>query len=189
MSAVLGIDAAWTYDHPSGVALVRQTGSGQWEAVAVDDSYQAFLGRLQPCLVDQAATEAIPVRELIETAGVLAGVDVTRVAADIPLATEPVLARRRADNLISERFGRLGCSTHSPSRDRPGRISEEIRDCFQECGFQLATNANRLPERALIETFPHPALLSLMKTRFRVPYKVGNSRKYWPGCDRAARLA
>jgi predicted RNase H-like nuclease len=188
MNAILGIDAAWTPNHPSGVALIRQTESGKWESVAVAESYQAFLS-LPKLPSTQNVAGKIPVRGLIDKAKELAGVDITLVAADIPLSREPILGRRYADDLISRLFGSLGCSAHSPSVVRPGRISEEIRDGFQKCGFQLATSTCCLPEHALIETFPHPALLSLMNTRYRLAYKVAKSTKYWPNSPRAARMA
>jgi hypothetical protein len=47
--AILGIDAAWTNQQPSGVALMVGT-NGRWRSVAVAPSYEAFLdlcGRTQ----------------------------------------------------------------------------------------------------------------------------------------------
>lgn len=32
----------------------------------------------------------------------------------------------------------------------------------------------------LVEVYPHPALLSLLKCDYRVPYKVAKSLSYWP---------
>ena len=44
MASVLGIDAAWTTNKPSGVALIRTNpGDGRWEYVAVAPSYDAFI--------------------------------------------------------------------------------------------------------------------------------------------------
>ena len=43
MSAILGIDAAWTPDEPSGVALIRTTQEGSWECVKFAPSYDAFI--------------------------------------------------------------------------------------------------------------------------------------------------
>ncbi len=42
---------------------------------------------------------------------------------------------------------------------------------------------------ALAEVYPHPALLRLMAAKERVPYKVGNTTKYWPGVSVGERLA
>jgi predicted RNase H-like nuclease len=39
-----------------------------------------------------------------------------------------------------------------------------------------------------LEVYPHPALLSLMARRMRVPYKVSKARKYWPGASADQRI-
>jgi predicted RNase H-like nuclease len=88
---------------------------------------------------------------------------------------------------VSKAFGGQGCSTHSPSPERPGLLSEQIRDGFQECGFRLATSIDALTSHALIETYPHPALLSLMNSDYRVRYKVTKTAKYWPNEDQPRR--
>ncbi len=41
MTAVMGIDAAWTVTNPSGVALVEQSGA-RWRCVALSPSYSGF---------------------------------------------------------------------------------------------------------------------------------------------------
>ena len=40
--SVLGIDAAWTAHHPSGIALVRHTAEG-WRCELLAPSYDAFI--------------------------------------------------------------------------------------------------------------------------------------------------
>jgi hypothetical protein len=42
MTTVLGIDAAWTFHEPSGVALVINDAEG-WRLLKLASSYQAFL--------------------------------------------------------------------------------------------------------------------------------------------------
>ena len=187
MSAILGIDAAWTSHHPSGVELIRRVKSAKWELARVSSSYEEFLG-LPNLLANETGRSKVPVKALLETAKRCAGTDVKLIVADIPLATKPIVGRRYADDEISRLFGGKGCSAHSPSPIRPGRVSEEIRDGFQRCGFPLATNLGNLSDHALIETYPHPALLSLMKVSYRVRYKIGNSKRYWPHFDREKRL-
>jgi hypothetical protein len=44
MRTILGIDAAWTGNEPSGVALVIER-AGTWQCVAVAPSYSDFLGQ------------------------------------------------------------------------------------------------------------------------------------------------
>jgi predicted RNase H-like nuclease len=187
MSAIIGIDAAWTSHHSSGVALIRQTELGGWESVSVSPSYEEFIG-LSASEVNKTADGKVPVAALLKAAKCRAKADVKLIVADIPLATGPIHGLRCADRKVSKFFGGKGCSTHAPSTTRPGPISVEIRDGLQECGFQLATNQNDLSDHALIETYPHPALLSLMKASYRVPYKVCKSKKYWPRLDPKERL-
>jgi predicted RNase H-like nuclease len=190
MRAILGIDAAWTNHHPSGVALIRQLQTGGWESVVVSPSHEAFL-RQFPELMDAPSTK-VPVAALVKAARQLAGVEVDLVVADIPLARKPIRGRRLADREISKLFGSRGCAAHSPTPIRPGHISDDLRDDFQRCGFPLATRRANPPGHALIETYPHPALLSLMKAPRRVKYKVAKSKKYWPKLslsDRSAKIA
>jgi predicted RNase H-like nuclease len=187
MNAILGIDAAWTPRHPSGVALLRQNDSRDWECVGVESSYAHFLAhRLDRAQNHERAQ--FPAADLLDTAKELAGNEVSLVVADIPLSTKPITGRRSADNKISAVFGGRGCSAHSPSANRPGLISESIRKGFEERGFSLAINQASLPKRALIESYPHPALLSLMKASYRVPYKVGKSKTYYRKLGLAERL-
>lgn len=190
--AILGIDAAWTPHKPSGIALIRQAEAEKWECVAVEDSYQDFLNR-SGIGFNSKATGNVPVAELLEAVKILSEAELKLVVADIPLAKGLIVGRRRADNEISRLFGRKGCSTHTPSQTRPGPISEEIRDGFEKHGYTLATaSADRLPGRALIETYPHPALLLLMNKNYRVPYKISKAGKYFPtlsSVDRRAAIA
>jgi predicted RNase H-like nuclease len=187
MSAILGIDAAWTSNHPSGVALIRQMKTGKWESVRVSCSYEKFL-EYPTERTSRSVGGSVPVAALVETAIRLAQTDVNLVVADIPIAMVPISGLRCADRKVSKLFGDSGCSTHAPSSIRPGRVSEEIRDGFRMCGFPLVTQKNDLSDHALIETYPHPALLSLMKTPYRVPYKIGNSKKYWCHLGQKERL-
>jgi predicted RNase H-like nuclease len=187
MSAILGIDAAWTPHRPSGVALIRQIGSGEWECVAVDHSYEDFLNNA----FDTNAKESfdrVPVSQVLEAAKHLAKTEVELVVADIPLSSKPIHCPRCADKQVSKLFGGMGCSTHAPSSTRPGKVSEQIRDDFQQCGFSLATSKRNRMRHSLIEAYPHPALLSLMNVRYRVPYKVCKTTKYSPNTPREKRL-
>jgi predicted RNase H-like nuclease len=179
MTAILGIDAAWTLNHRSGVALLRNVNSNEWECVAVDHSYEDFLLRY-PSKPNVDWPSCTAIAKLIETGRRLAEDDVKLVVADIPLAKEPVRGRRLADDRISTLFGGFGCAAHSPSTGRPGDLSEKMRAGFEACGFTLATCQENLSEHSLIETYPHPALLSLMGTSYRVPYKVTKTKRYWP---------
>ena len=97
----------------------------------------------------------------------------------MPLATTPITSRRAADTAISSRFGPKGCAVHSPSAERPGAIADQLRADFAALGYSLQTNGSNPAAPALIECYPHVALLALLKRDYRVPYKVSRSGQYW----------
>src|SRR4051812_29719869 len=108
-TVILGIDAAWTPHHASGVALV--TGEpGRWRCVAALSSYQDFY--------DRAGRAGLP-----QAAAAIAGAEADLASVDMPLARVPVTSRRACDTAISRAFGACGCSAHSSSPDRPGAVS------------------------------------------------------------------
>ena len=178
---VLGIDAAWTAHQPSGIALVQNTGSG-WSCLAVAPSHEAFIAQAsgQPWDPQQKATGSRPnPAALLKASQQLAGAEVSCVSVDMPLATTPITSRRAADTAISSRFGPKGCAVHSPSTERPGAIADQLRADFAALGYCLHTNGSEQSAPALIECYPHVALLALLKRDYRVPYKVSRSGRYW----------
>ena len=178
---VLGIDAAWTAHQPSGIALVQNTGSG-WSCLAVAPSHEAFIAQAsgQPWDPQQKATGSRPnPAALLKASQQLAGAEVSCVSVDMPLATTPITRRRAADTAISSRFGPKGCAVHSPSTERPGAIADQLRADFAALGYRLHTNGSEQSAPALIECYPHVALLALLKRDYRVPYKVSRSGRYW----------
>ena len=178
---VLGIDAAWTAHQPSGIALVQNTGSG-WSCLAVAPSHEAFIAQAsgQPWDPQQKATGSRPnPASLLKASQQLAGAEVSCVSVDMPLATTPITRRRAADTAISSRFGPKGCAVHSPSTERPGAIADQLRADFAALGYRLHTNGSEQSAPALIECYPHVALLALLKRDYRVPYKVSRSGRYW----------
>jgi predicted RNase H-like nuclease len=179
MRVVLGIDAAWTLKQPSGVALAVE-GSTGWKMVAAESSYERFQMLAETNVArDVRPSGSMPdVTALLQSAELLARRRVDLVAIDIPLSRSPITGRRKSDNAISCAYGTKQCGTHSPSTDRPGQISDKLMVDFEERGYQLGTLAVRCP--ALIEVYPHPALVELAKAPKRLPYKVGKIRNYWP---------
>ena len=178
---VLGIDAAWTAHNPSGVALATDTGEG-WRLVAAAPSYAAFhaqAGVLRENLLPDAAA-------LLASARALCGAAVDLVAIDMPLAHAPITGRRASDNLVSREYGARKAGVHSPSAERPGRLSDGLRAGFATLGYRLFTTALGGP--GLIEVYPHPALIELTGLPQRLPYKAGKTLTYWPGLDRATRI-
>jgi len=178
---VLGIDAAWTVHQPSGIALVQNTATG-WSCLAVAPSYEAFIAQAsgQPWDQAQKATGSRPnPAALLQASKQLAGAAVSCVSVDMPLATTPITRRRAADTAISSRFGPKGCAVHSPSAERPDAIADQLRADFAALGYPLHTSIGDPAAPALIECYPHVALLALLTRDYRVPYKVSRSGQYW----------
>ena len=191
MSALLGIDAAWTPNEPSGVSLLVKNAGGGWRCVGLAPSYQAFLDLAAGTPVDWKARpigNRADVGELLAAGRELAASSIDVVAIDMPVSTTPITGRRVADNRISHCFGARWASTHSPSAQRPGPLSDSLRAGFAAHGFPLATagGPNRTP--ALVEVYPHVSLLDLTGADKRLPYKVDNSIKFWPRADRKERI-
>jgi predicted RNase H-like nuclease len=176
MTSVLGIDAAWTHTEPSGVALVERTGIS-WRLVRVAASYQAFLSDHHSEGARHRGSTPNPEALLSKTA-TLTGRPVSVVAIDMPLSTNPINGRRVSDNAISVLYGARHAGTHTPSQLRPGKLSDDLTTGFAQAGYPLLTLGASFP--ALIEVYPHPALIELAKADRRLPYKHAKSRKYWP---------
>jgi predicted RNase H-like nuclease len=176
MKAVLGIDAAWTYTEPSGVAVVEHSGDS-WRLVKVAASYQAFLSDDHITNTRHRGSKPDPLALLSKSANEI-GRPVSVVAIDMPLSTNPIIGRRISDNAISTLYGAKHAGTHSPSELRPGKLSDDLTLGFAQGGYPLLTSGESFP--ALIEVYPHPALIELAKADRRLPYKYAKSRKYWP---------
>jgi len=171
MTAILGIDAAWTGTNASGVALgVRE--DGIWRIRRAASSYGAFLGR--PGLPDTLP----PIAGLLAEAERCAGRPIGLACIDMPLSRQPITARRAADNAVSRAYGGRKAGTHTPSAVRPGPISDTMTAQFAAAGYPLLTGDIRLP--GLIEVYPHPALIELTGAPERLTYKEARRRIYWP---------
>lgn len=62
-----------------------------------------------------------------------------------------------------------------------------MRLAFNRAGYPLAVSG--LPTRAVLEVYPHPALIDFAAADRRLPYKQSKIRKYWPDEKPAARRA
>jgi predicted RNase H-like nuclease len=193
MTTILALDAAWTDSEPSGVALLAANGS-RWRCLCVTPSYGAFIDCARGTPIKwhgsnfRGSRPNVP--DLLRAARAIAGGDVDLVAVDMPIATMPFSARRAADNAISVAFGGRGCAAHSPSAQRPGALGAELSGEICKAGYQLTTTIDDAKgTRKLIEVYPHPALLALLRASYRIPNKVQESSKYWPGIDVRGRIA
>ncbi len=107
----------------------------------------------------------------------------------MPMSHDDITGRRHADNAVSREFGGRHCSVHSPNEERPGQLGADITGAFTQLGFSLATTVTPHPEgRALLEVYPHTALLSLLQVGHRVPYKVSKASKLWPHASVTERI-
>ena len=142
--------------------------------------YQHFLAEADPSLVaEMRPSGCLPeVPELLAAASIVCGGAVDLVAVDMPLARSPIIGRRYSDNAVSKVYGARKCGTHSPSASRPGPMSDALNKGFARAGYPLQTDTITAP--ALIEVYPHPALVELTSARERLPYKASKTKTYWP---------
>jgi predicted RNase H-like nuclease len=71
---------------------------------------------------------------------------------------------------------------HSPNVIRPGLTGTRLQQSFEAHNYVLATS-NRPSSPALLEVYPHVALLGLTGRSERLPYKVSKRRTYWRGAS------
>nr|WP_246718144.1 DUF429 domain-containing protein [Rhizobium laguerreae] len=187
MRVVLGIDAAWTQQEPSGIALIVDNGSG-WALVEAAASYAVFLPPEKDAGPVVRHRGSIPnPGSLLAAATAKLGAPVDVVAVDMPLSMTSIVGRRASDNMISTLYGARHASTHTPSMTRPGKLSDELREGFERIGYPLTVKDP--VSRALLEVYPHPALIELAAADRRLPYKQSKIRKYWPDVGPVARRA
>lgn len=190
---VLGIDAAWTAHHPSGVALLHWR-VGQLPALlACARAAEALLEPTGPATWE---TPVPPARAALDLPPLLAAaarrgqgaVDV--LALDLPLAPQPIRGRRRADNLITRRYGGRGAATHSPSAQQPGPLADRLFATLLQHGFTwpaATVPQDRLQTPVFFETYPHAAIIEMLRLPYRLPYKVARRGQYWRTLSVAAR--
>lgn len=99
----------------------------------------------------------------------------SRRAGQLILRSHERLADADAERILLVQSG------PAPSAIASGRSSVEL-------GYALATTASPAGiTPALIEVYPHPALLTLLGAAYRVPYKVARASSYWPDLTQVAR--
>ncbi|MFK5950933.1 MAG: DUF429 domain-containing protein [Methylococcales bacterium] len=184
MLSILAIDAAWTENEPTGVALLKED-KGLWICAALAPSYNDFYNLAKGIPVNWEAKPQgeLPNIELLLKCGEsLLGTDsISLITVDMPVSTIPITGRREAENAISRQFGAKGCSTHTPNTLRPGKIGATYsKECFKK-GYELGVlNTKPGMVKHLLEVYPHPALLELMDADYRLPYKASKAAKFWP---------
>jgi len=178
MRTVLGVDAAWTVENPSGVALAIEGPNG-WRLKAVESSYERFRERAagrEPLAIPRG--EAPDVSALLDACTRLGEHAPDLVAIDMPLALTPIVGRRCSDIEISHNFGAAKAATHSPSALRPGQLADKMRQDFSDRGYDLCTS-DGLRSPGVLEVYPHTALIRLSGDKTRLTYKAAKTKKYW----------
>ena len=185
---VLGIDSAWKRENPSGVAFIELVGKGTARLIRLARSYQEFVSGGISQYEDWLAslpTGNAPLKQVLHQAERSVGTRPKVVSLDIPLAPESIVGRRCADTAISREYGGRKAAAHSPTSNRPGKVSVEIFQALKGAGYTWAHEGHNegTPDDHdwFFETYPHPAVIELMGLQERLPYKVGKRARYWRG--------
>lgn len=182
---VLGVDAAWTSQKPSGVALLKWAPDSKPVLVRIGRSYDEFCcGEI---VWENTVKGSTPNFSRIVESCLQGNLTIDVVALDIPLSPLPINGRREADRAISRKYGRYGASTRSPSPKRPGGISVIIFKQLSDLGFTWANEDIETP--AFIEVYPHVAIIELFGCDYRFPYKVQKRSRYWPKASSKERTS
>src|ERR1700731_15304 len=134
MAAVLGIDAAWAQDNPSGIALIEKI-DAIWRLRLAASNLRDFA---HGCGLEAPAAAGVGFAVLCAE-HILGGRAPDLVAVDMPLSHAPITGRRPSDIGVSRRFGAAKCATHSPSAARPGIVSGRLHEECKARGYRLKT--------------------------------------------------
>ena len=165
---ILGIDPAWTPKNPSGFALIEQIGD-EWICRDIAPSFDSFCSSkmVSEKFKEKICGSPFDLEDILGKCG-----QVNCIVVDMPISPEEFLGRREADDAITKEFGNAWCATHTPTA-AISKFGVDFVLKAKECGYIFNTN--------LIETYPHPAILSLIPDlEKRLPYKVEKRNRYWP---------
>lgn len=183
---ILGIDAAWTLHRPSGVALLELPKRGKPLLHRCCRSYEEFCAKagVHNRAWQRPARGTSPaIAELLHVCETMTGKLPSIIALDIPLSYRHIKRRRPCDNAVTAAYVARGAGTHSPTADRPGRISKILFEQMSAAGYMLKTNDGRRiasASRYFIEVYPHPAIIELLQLPKRLAYKTSRVTQYWP---------
>lgn len=145
MRVVLGIDAAWTERNASGVAVAIEKANG-WRLMGAFPSVAHLIAAAQSTPdPDKPSGGVAPASDLLAATRALAGRLPDLVAIDMPMALEPITGRRASDDALSLAYGAKWCAAHSPSAERPGPISDRLREGFAAAGYPLCIDRTGPP--------------------------------------------
>jgi len=159
-NCVMGWDAAWT-----------PNGSGAWCVLSKEP---------KGCKIHRWETSPTGTETMKKSLfDLVEAYDPELIAIDMPVADVPVTSYREADRATTRAFSRFGCPVHSPIPQRPGDWGWMCVSVLKEKGYHCKINTQD-GDKTFAEVYPHTALLKLIRSSRRIPYKVGRSGKYWP---------
>lgn len=174
---ILGVDAAWTFHNPSGIALLEVTSGAKPQLVHLARSYAEFLkGEIRWDTPVADTPSQLP--ELLAYCQTHFGI-VQVVALDIPIGPQPVRFYREADRAVTRQYGGRGASVHSPTPQRPGPLADLLYQQLTEVGFHWAGLTVIDHQPSFIEVYPHVAIIELFGYSYRLPYKVQKRNQYF----------
>lgn len=180
---ILGVDCAWTTKEPSGVVLIKNLQNKKAELIKIGRSYNEFCS--DEIKWQEPVKGAAPDFHALLQYCSDNGWDVDLLALDIPLSPNLITERRSCDNEVSKAYGAKGAAVHTPSELRPGRLAVEIYKQLEDAGYKWNGDTNE--EKVFIEVYPHASIIELLKLKYRLPYKVQKSKKYWPDASAEQR--
>ncbi|MDZ7268918.1 MAG: DUF429 domain-containing protein [candidate division KSB1 bacterium] len=188
---ILGIDAAWTAQQPSGVALLGARKNAKPELLALGRSYEEFLAaglHRQSDWRNRVHGSPPAINALLAHCRKLSGALPRIIALDIPLSPQPLAGRRMCDNAVTSAYVSRGAGTHTPTARRPGPLAYALFQQLCAAGYHWHTHGV-LPrqKRVFLETYPHPAIIELMQLPRRLAYKTSRRAQYWPEASPALR--
>jgi len=190
---ILGVDAAWSENNPSGLALIHLEPGKKPSLIAVARSYEEFLSlrRNQQINWESTSKGAKPdFRLILEKATSLGNEQVKVLALDLPLSPAPITMRRTCDSQVSQAYGKMGAAVHSPSAKYPGPISSLVFEQLSDVGYELLLNTSQTCSQKglFMEVYPHIAIIEMLGLDYRLPYKVQKRSSYWKHATPQERL-
>jgi len=173
MKSYLGIDAAWSENQPSALAVIDENEHLQ----GLYRSYEEVVGSIKKEGVKPKGS--YPDFDKIFSYFKNQKMDIENIAVDMPVHPTDTGRRRGCDNQIASVFGKYGAATHSPNGKYPGDLGVKIHDQWKDLGYVWETIRQPKRKRVFFETYPHAAIIRYLKLDYRLAYKVSKMHAYW----------
>lgn len=170
---VLGIDAAWTYEQPSGVCLLEEE-NNSFRIIKLSPSYINFISEDENLRSKPIGSKA----NLFKLLEKFSDSEIDCIAVDMPLSETLITGRRSCENQVSRAYGAKGASTHTPNSERPGKISVDIVSDAKTLGYSLSLLGKKTNIKPIIEVYPHTSIIEYLDLDYRYEYKVAKKNSY-----------